>query len=128
MPLLLQRQFLATAVKDAIPNIAVYDRVNTLTGCAVDAASVPIQAGHFHHNVNVYAISNFLPSSFVLDHFFWYQIVQNQILYRNMYFKSKIFNIIANNTRERTNLYENSFFLIKFIVIITGFFSLGHCK
>ena len=61
----------------------------------------------FLAHVNVYAISNFLPSSFVLDHFFWYEIVHNQILYRNMYFKSRIFNIMANNKREMTHLCKN---------------------
>ena len=49
----------------------------TLMGWAVDNASVPIGAGHFRPDVNVYAISNFLPLSFVLDYFFWYQIVRH---------------------------------------------------
>ena len=35
-----------------------------------------------------------------------------------MYFKSRIFNSIANNTRETKNLCENSFLKIKFMVII----------
>ena len=53
--------------------------------------NVPLWVGHFQPIANVYAISNFLPSSFVLDNFFWYQIVRNQLLYRNVYFKSRIF-------------------------------------
>ena len=70
--------------------------VNTLRGW-----ELPIGKGHFRPNKNAYAISNFLPLSFVLDNFFcWYQIVQSQVLYRNMYFKCKYFNIMANNTRE----------------------------
>ena len=67
----------------ASPNFPL--QINTLTGWAVDAANVPIQAGNFRPVANVYAISNFLPSSFVLHNFFWYLIVRNQILYRNMY-------------------------------------------
>ena len=43
---------------------------NTLMGWAVDKASIPIGAGHFRPDVNVYAISNFLPLSFVLDNLF----------------------------------------------------------
>ena len=39
--------------------------INTLKGCAVEAANVPIQAWHLWPNINVYAISNLLPSSFV---------------------------------------------------------------
>ena len=46
------------------------DCFSTLMGWAVNKASVPIRLGHFHPNVNVYAISNFLPLSFVLDNFF----------------------------------------------------------
>ena len=65
--------------------------INTLMGWAVDKASVQIGAGHFRPDVNVYAISNFLPLSFVLDNLFWYQTVRNQILYRNVYFKSRIY-------------------------------------
>ena len=71
---------------------------NTFRGWGVDKASVPIGAEHFRPDVNVYAISNFLPLSFVLDNLFLYQIVRNQILYRNMYFKYRI------NTRETTYL------------------------
>ena len=44
--------------------------VNTLRGCTVDKASVPIGVGHSLPDVNVYTISKFLPSSFVLDNFF----------------------------------------------------------
>ena len=54
------------------------DTVNTLTGWAVDAADVPMGEA-FSAVANVYAISNFLPSSLVLDNLFWYQIVRNQI-------------------------------------------------
>ena len=50
-----------------------------------------IGAGHIWPHVNVNAISNFEPLSFVLDNFFWYQIVRNQILCRNMHFKCRIF-------------------------------------
>ena len=82
----------------------------TLGGWAVDKASIAIGAGHFRLDVNVYAISNFLPSSFVLDNFFWYQIIRNQIPYRKMYLNQEYFNIMANNTREMTYLCKNSFF------------------
>ena len=50
---------------------------NTLTGYAVDRCDLPDRAGHFPPDINVYAISNFLPSSFVLNRFFLYQIVCN---------------------------------------------------
>ena len=107
--------------------ISTYLLNNTLRGWAVDKASVPIRAWHFRPDVNVYVISNFLPLSFVLDNFFWYQIVCNQILYRNMYLNLEYFNIMANNTRER-HIYAKNHFLIKFIVIITIFLFVRHCK
>ena len=88
-----------------------------MRGWPVDSASIPIGAGHFWPDVNVYGICYFVRLSFVLDHIFWYQIVRNQILYANMYF-----NIMAKNTRE-TQIYAKIHFLIKFIVII-AFFSL----
>ena len=43
---------------------------NTFTGHAVDRCDLPDRAGHFPPDIKVYAISNFLPSSFVLDLFF----------------------------------------------------------
>ena len=65
--------------------------ISTLMGWAVVKASIPLGAVHFRLDVNVYAIFNFQPLSFVLDNFFWYQIVQNKIFYRDLYFKSRIF-------------------------------------
>ena len=62
------------------------EQINTLRGWAL-----PIVAGYFWPKVNVYVISNFLPLSFVLENFFGYQIVRNQMLYINTYFKSRIF-------------------------------------
>ena len=62
--------------------------LNTLMGCVLEAAAMTIREGHY---TNVYALSDFLPSSFILDRLFSYQIVQNQLLYRNRYFKCRIF-------------------------------------
>ena len=46
---------------------AADSHLNTLRGWVVDKASVPIGAGGFRPDVNVYAISNFLPLSLVLE-------------------------------------------------------------
>ena len=48
--------------------------INTLTGHADDCCDLPAQASHFSPDINVYAISNFIPSSFVLDRFFFIKL------------------------------------------------------
>ena len=96
--------------------------INTLTGCAVDAASVSTGAGHFRPNVNVYAISNFY------SHLFFQILSFNIKLFEINYstgiciLNLEYFNIKANNTRKKTYA-KIHFFKIKFIVIITQFFS-----
>ena len=44
--------------------------INTLAGHAVGCCDLPDQVRHFLPDINVYAISNFLTSSFVLDIYF----------------------------------------------------------
>ena len=83
---------------------------STLTGCTVDAASIPIRAGHFRPDVIVYAISNFMLSFFTLKLF---KIKCCTGIYN---LNLECFNIMANNTRETRNLCKNVFFM-KFIVV-----------
>ena len=52
------------------------DCFNTLMGHTVGRCDLPERAGRFSPDINVYAISNFLTSSLVLDIFFWYEIVR----------------------------------------------------
>ena len=86
-----QRRQQCAQIVIAIDICCCKNSLNTSTGCMVKMASVQIWVGYFRPHINVYETFNFLPSSFVLDCFFWYQIVRNQILYRNIYFKSKTY-------------------------------------
>ena len=83
---------------------------------AVDRCDLPDRAGHFLPDINVYAISNFLPSSFVLDFFFFVSnCSQLNSLQEYLFY---VYNILTTQQiiQEKVKIY--GFFKIKFIVII----------
>ena len=84
---------------------------NTLTGHAVGLCDLPDRAGHFLPDINVHAISNFLPSSLVLDIFFCMKLFAIKFSLGIFVFYFKYCNNIANNTRESKNLCEKCFFV-----------------
>ena len=61
----------------------------------------------------------------VLDHFFRYQIIQDQILYRNMYFKSGILKMYAKINFFYNKVYSNNLFLPYFQLNTTFFFAIS---
>ena len=81
-------------------NLKVNDPLNTLTGHTVGRCDLLDWAGHFPPNINVYATSNFLTSSLVLDIVFGMKLFAIKLSLRIFVFYLKYFNNIANNTRE----------------------------
>ena len=61
----------------AVASVLGRTEVNTLTGHTVGRCYLPDRGGRFPLDINVYAISNFLTSSLVLDIFFVCEIVCN---------------------------------------------------
>ena len=83
-------------------------------GHAVGRCDLLYRARHFLPDINVYAISNFLTSSLVLDIFFCMKLFAIKFTLRIFVFYLKYFNNIANNTRESKNLCEKCFFMFFF--------------
>ena len=79
---------------------------NTLTGCAVEVTSVLLCEGHFWPNINVYAISNFLPSSYVLDRFFYIKLFEIKYTIGICNLNLEYVNSIGTNTSETKNVYN----------------------
>ena len=87
--------------------------LNSLTGHTVGRCDLPDRAGNFPPDINVYAISNFLTSSLVLDIFFGMKLFAIKFSLGIFVLYLKYFNSIANNMWERKNSYEKCFFLCK---------------
>ena len=76
---------------DNLDKLGVILDFSTLTGSAAEEASISIRVEHFRADINVYAISNFLPSSFGSRLLIFTSNCLKSILHMNLYFKSIIF-------------------------------------